>query len=139
MNVQDIMTGGGAAFIVLTMIQISPVQINPWSWILSAIGRAANSELIAKVDALSDDIANMKRIEDERESVRIRMAILDFCEELYKDERHSKERFDQILQYITDYRKYCNDHPSFPNEKAQLSIAHIEAVYKRRLDKHDFL
>lgn len=139
MSFNEICTGGGVVVIVMTIIQLSPIKIDPWSWAARMVGRAVNGDVIMKMDQLAEDIQTMKQIEDEREAIRIRLEILKFCEELYKDEKHSKERFDQILQYITEYQKYCDEHPEFPNEKAVLSIAYIEDVYHKRLEKHDFL
>ena len=54
MNIQDIqqniLAGGGTLFLLMTLVQISPIKINPWSAIervikkfLSAIGAIINS------------------------------------------------------------------------------------------------
>ena len=38
----------------LTVLQVAPIKINPWTWIARAIGRAINAEVIAKVDKLEN-------------------------------------------------------------------------------------
>ena len=67
------------------------------------------------------------------------MRILRFADEILQGELHSREHFDEVLEDITEYNRYCARHPEFPNDKATLSIAHIERVYRARLEKNDFL
>ena len=44
MTIQEILAGGGGALLVLmTLVQIAPVKINPWSAIAKALGRAINA------------------------------------------------------------------------------------------------
>ena len=44
MDIRDILLGGGGVTVVLlSLIQIAPVQLNPWSWIAKRIGRAINA------------------------------------------------------------------------------------------------
>ena len=46
MDIRDILLGGGGVTVVLlSLIQIAPVQLNPWSWIAKRIGRAINAEV----------------------------------------------------------------------------------------------
>ena len=53
MTIHDLITGGGGALLVLTsLLQISPIPINPWSVVARAFGRAINGELYKKVDAV---------------------------------------------------------------------------------------
>ena len=37
--------GGGLLLIALTVVQLVPIKINPWSWIAKTIGRAVNAEI----------------------------------------------------------------------------------------------
>ena len=53
--------------------------------------------------------------------------------------RHSKEMFDQINEDIDAYRKYCDKHPEYKNNKAVMAIGNIEKVYGMCLEQHDFL
>lgn len=139
MSIQDILTGGGAAFVIMTLIQIMPIKVNPWSAIAKAIGRSINCEVIAKVEKLSNDLQEVKDTEDERAAVDARVRILHFGDELYRNVRHSKEHFDQILSDITKYERYCREHPEFENDKAVITVQNIKAIYQRCLEEHDFL
>ncbi len=44
MSIQEIlMNGGGALVILLTLVQIAPIKVNPWSALAKWLGRAINA------------------------------------------------------------------------------------------------
>lgn len=133
------MYGGGILLILLTLIQIAPIKINPWSWIGRCIGRAINSEVLEKVEALSQDVKNNKEDDDEKWVSLSRSHILRFGDELRRGVDHSKEHFDQILEDISKYEHYCYTHPEFPNGKAIATIQQIKKTYQKCLDENKFL
>ena len=133
MNVQELLAGGGGLLLVLmTLMQIAPVKINPWSWLARAIGRAVNAEVIKKLD---DHIT----MDDRRTADGHRARILHFNNELLRDIGHTQEEFFEVLAEIDAYEDYCREHPDYPNNRAVLAIENIQEVYKERLKKHDFL
>ena len=140
MNIKELLTsGGGALLILLTLIQIAPVKINPWSWLAKNIGKAINGEVVEKVDNLSTDIRNLRDECEEREATACRTRILRFGDEILHDVRHSKEHFDQILIDITAYENYCASHPDFRNNVAVATIKRINQVYAWCIRDNDFL
>lgn len=140
MNIKELLTsGGGALLILITLIQIAPVKINPWSWLAKNIGKAINGEVVEKVDNLSTDIRNLRDECEEREATACRTRILRFGDEILHDVRHSKEHFDQILIDITAYENYCASHPDFRNNVAVATIKRINQVYARCIRDNDFL
>lgn len=47
MTIAQLLTsGGGALLILLTLIQIAPIKINPWTALARAIGRAINKDVL---------------------------------------------------------------------------------------------
>ena len=140
MNIKELLTsGGGALLILLTLIQIAPVNINPWSWLAKNIGKAINGEVVEKVDNLSTDIRNLRDECEEREATACRTRILRFGDEILHDVRHSKEHFDQILIDITAYENYCASHPDFRNNVAVATIKRINQVYAQCISSNNFL
>ena len=84
-------------FVVLaSILEVSKIKINPWSW----IGSVLNKEVVAKVDKIEKDIADVKKKVGESDAVNSRYRILRFDDELLHDVKHSKEHFDQILHDI---------------------------------------
>lgn len=133
MDIQKLLTeGGGLLLAIMTLVQIAPVKINPWSWLARAVGRAINAEVIKKLD---DHIT----MDDRRTADGHRARILHFNNELLRDIGHTQEEFFEVLAEIDAYEEYCRDHPEYPNNRAVLAIENIREVYKDRLKKHDFL
>ena len=129
----------GVLIILAGMIKIPKVEINFWGWLGRAIGKAINGEVLERVDILKKDLDDFKK-ESELERVRqARQRILRFNDEILFDKRHSKEHFDEILEDITLYEKYCREHKEYENNKAILAIATIKEVYQDCMDTHDFL
>lgn len=110
---------------LLSCIQIAPIKINPWSKIARAIGRAFNGDVM---DRLEEYEANNNRYK-----------ILRFDDEIRHDVLHTKEHFDQILDDITEYERYCVDHPKYKNNKASLAIDNIRHTYAKCGTEHTFL
>lgn len=129
----------GGLVVLLTLIQIAPIKINPWTRIGRWIGRIINGEVLEKVDALCTDVKNNKADDDEQWVSLSRYHILRFGDELRRGLGHSKEQFDQILDDISKYEHYCDTHPEFPNGKAIATIEQIKKTYKKCMEKNDFL
>lgn len=121
------------------LIQLSPIQINPWTWLFRSLGRAINGELIEKVDKLDKRINQMEEHDAEREAKSARIRILRFGDECQQQIKHSQEHFDQIIDDIDSYETYCSEHPNFKNNKAVMTIANIKETYRRRVAANDFL
>lgn len=134
-----LMYGGGGAAVLMTLVQISPIKLNPWSWLGRCIGRAINGEVLEKVDALSKDVANNKADDDEQWASLSRTHILRFGDELLHGVAHSKEHFDQIMRDISKYETYCDTHPNYLNGVAHATIQQIKKTYQKCLDENNFL
>ena len=133
MSIQEILaSGGGVLVVVMTLVQIAPVTLNPWSWLARSIGRAVNAEVIKKLDAHIT-------MDDRRTADGHRARILHFNNELLRDIDHTKEEFREVLAEIDAYELYCREHPEYPNNRAVLAIKNIQEVYMERLKRHDFL
>ena len=117
MTITELLSGGGGIvgllLVLLTLVQIAPIKVNPWT----AIGKA--------VDARNADMH--------------RAAILRFNNELLRDIPHTREEFFEVLSEIDFYEQYCDTHKEYINNRATHAAANIKRVYDDRLIKHDFL
>ena len=133
MSIQEVLAGGGGLLLVLmTLVQIAPVKVNPWSWLARSIGKAINAEITEKLEAHIT-------MDDRRTADAHRARVLHFNNELLRDIPHTKEEFIEVLAEIDAYEKYCREHPDYPNNRAVLAIENIRETYRERLKKHDFL
>lgn len=129
----------GFTVILAGMIKIPPLEINFWGWLGKQVGRAINGELEEKIDKLTDDLESFKNQEELENMRQARQRVLRFSDEILFDQKHSKEHFDEILEDIDLYEKYCHEHEDYENNRAELAVASIREIYKECLKDHSFL
>lgn len=168
MTLQEIFTsliGNGGfwaacVFVVLTLIEVTPIKLNPWSWFGKIVGQAFTGEVMKEMGVLKQDmgavknevgnikdevqdikkdVADIREEAKEREATSRRTRILEFGDEILHGVNYSKEHFDQILLDVTSYENYCAEHPRYMNSVAEATIKHIKKVYQQCLDNDGFL
>lgn len=157
MNLNDFLNNlnlGNLSFIVimvLSLVEISPIKINPWSVLIKCIAKLLGivdlkTEIVQvrdRMDELEKKIDQMKISEEEKEQLKEALAarrrILRFNDELLLKIKHSKEMFNDILKDITDYDNYCRTHPDFVNQRAVFAEQNVGKAYKKCMEENDFL
>lgn len=138
-EIKEIFTaGGGALVLLLTIVQISPIKINPWSRLAKFIGHALNSEVLEQQKATQKKLDDHIATDDERNANSLRTQILRYNRELLEDRKHTLEDFIEILAVIDEYEEYCRNHEEYRNNRCVHAVANIKRVYDERLVKHDF-
>lgn len=130
---------GGGLFIILTLIQIAPIKINPWTWIIRKFGDALSHNTIAKVDNLIKKVDLLEKDISQDRAQNARSRILRFGDELRLKQKHSKDMFDSTLIDIDIYEKYCTKHSEFANNVTLATIAIIKDTYQECLINNNFL
>lgn len=128
-----------AVFGGMTLIQWSPIKIDPWKWLFGWIGRAINGEVLERVGKMDVRLEKLEGKVDESEAKAARVRILRFGDEVLHGKLHSKEHFDQVLLDIVEYEQYCDDHKDFQNGVTPATSKHIKKIYAERLENNDFL
>ena len=137
--IDTVLSSGGILLIAMTLIQIAPIKINPWSYIAKKLGKAINGEVIEKVDKLGKDLKDLRNECDVREANNCRYQILRFGDEILHGVPHSKEHYDNILIEINTYENYCANHPEYLNNVAVATIKYIKDMYQKHLEDNSFL
>lgn len=121
---------------VLSLIQIAPIKINPWSkvgkWIVDKVSGEVMQEIKtvrADVEKMQEELEDVSEEVDKSNARQSRVRILRFDDELLRKDKHTKDHFRQIIEDIDVYEDYCNRHPGFRNGVAIHAIAHIKTVY----------
>ena len=109
-------------FLALSLIEISPIKINPWS----ALARWLKNQL--NLDIIEEDLMDSRRTR-----------IIRFDDELIEKREHRKDMFDAILVDCDKYEKYCKSHHGYVNSVADDSIHHIKEVYAELKREDAFL
>lgn len=126
MTLKEILgTSGGILFVLSVLVQIAPIELNPWSALARYIGHALNSEVLETIE--------------KNEAKTARYRIIRFNDEIRHDVRHTEEHFSQIIDDIRTYENYCNSHPNFPNGKAVLSVSNIKKIYEKCISEDLFI
>ena len=147
MSFDKIIAGsGGLLLVVLTLIQVAPIKVNPWTAIARTVGRAINKDVLDGLAEVKDDQKETRRVlddhikvDDTRNADAHRARILQFNNELLRDIPHTREDFIEVLAEIDFYERFCEEHPDYKNNRCTHAIANIGRVYDDRLRKHDFL
>lgn len=142
---------------VMSILEVTPVKINPWRWLRKkignffgrigqAIGKALNGEVIAELSGIKDRLTELEQHDQRQDKDRgedkaldARRRILQFADEIRRKVRHSEEHFNNAFEDIDYYKTYCHEHTEFENDKARISIKIIEETYERCTREDDFL
>lgn len=91
------------------------------------------------IDKLKDSFTRFEGEESEKDAMGARRRILRFNDELLREERHSKEYFDDILEDLKIYDDYVKSHPSYINGRTEMAEKNIRRCYELCMEKHSFL
>ena len=139
-------SGSGLLFLVLSLVEIAPIKVNPWSAAARWLGSIVNRDVLDRLDEIGrvqrdtqQRLDDHIHVDDERAADMHRAKILRFNNELLRDIPHTREEFIEILAEIDGYEAFCRSHPDYQNNRAIHAIANIGRTYDERLQKHDFL
>lgn len=140
-------TGVVVLLVSSLLLEFSQTKIRPWSWIIKKFGKIANAEVEQRLGVIESDIKALKDRNDkqdeknaERDAIAARREILKFSDELRIGVvLHSKESFEQVLQDIDNYDRYCREHPDFKNSRTLSATKKIMSEYEHREATNDFL
>lgn len=150
-EIKELILGNGGfwfcvLFIVLSLVEIAPIKINPWTWLAERISKAFNGEVMKEIGNLSkeikdvkQDVADIREEAKEREATNRRTRILEFGDEILHEVDYSKEHWDNVLMDISAYENYCDEHPRYMNNVAKATIRHIKHMYDKHLEEDSFL
>lgn len=139
MDMNGIAKAGGLVMVCMTLIQIAPIKIDPWTWLARRIGRAINGEVLERMDRVEKTIADFKAERYEHDAKSARAQILRFGDEILHGVKHSKEHFDECLRDCDMYEAYCKDHPDFANGVAAQTIRLVRGTYQTCMEEKSFL
>ena len=120
----------GLVILLLSMVEISPIKISPWSWVGGLIGK------LLGIKSVSDKVDAIEKKVDENQATTIRVRILRYVDEVQNNVSHSKDSWNQVMDDIRRYEIYTEEHPEFKNNITVASINFLKKTYEGLLDKH---
>ena len=114
-----------------------------WGFIQFLVQRKDNKsdcskKIIEMIQKLDEKIDGLDGELSEHRAIACRVRIIKFMDEILEGWSHSHDSYIQVMQDITNYLRYCAEHPEFKNHQTEASIEHIKADYQERLEKNDF-
>ena len=118
-----------AAFCVF--FEIAPIKLHPISFVLGWLGKKLTGDI-------RKDLADLRKDVDMQRIANIRTLVLDFSNSCLNGRKHTKEEFDHIIEENKTYKKLIQDN-KIENEVYSEAMSYILRIYRKRLDKRDFL
>lgn len=91
---------------LMTLIQITPIKLNPWDKLFKWIGNKLNADIKKDLDSVKKDLDEHIKSSNIKDLRDTRMHILEFCNSCMNGQRHTKEQFDFMIMQCDDYEKY---------------------------------
>ena len=127
------------------VVQISPIKWNPWSSLLTWIGKMLTKNVMTEIEGIKSDLADVKaeqkrqeKESDENEMDRIRSEVLDFANSCRLRRRHTKEEFDHIFALNDKYQQLL-EKTGQQNGRFEDAYEYIRVLYRRCMEQNDFL
>lgn len=131
--------------ILCTIVQVAPIKINPWDFLLGWVGERFNSGINKRINEVDNRVNNLeKSIDSHIEKCDIddwkkkRNYIIKFVNEGVNGARHTKEAFENIIALCDEYEEYVKQHPNVHNGVINDSMYAIRTRYQEHLIKADF-
>ena len=143
----SVMAGsGGLIAVIMSVIQVSKIEINPWTYVATHLGNALNAGVMNEIKDIKDEQEKTRKKLDEhieeseeRKTDTYRSRILRFNNELVRKLGHTEEDYNEILEIIDRYEDYCRTHPGYKNNKCAHAIKNVERMYDEMLRTNGFL
>ncbi len=115
----------------ITLVEVVPIKLNPWSWFFRTIGNMMLGEF-------KKDMLTFKREQEAKNANDMRWAIINFANSCRRGELHSKDAWRHVLNQLSEYEGYTKDH-GITNGVVDAESEYLHALYKERCIKNDFI
>lgn len=115
----------------VTVVEIIPIKINPWSRIFHWVGNAMLGEF-------KNEMRTFKQEQEKKNADDMRWAIINFANNCRRGEKNSKDAWRHVLSQIEEYHSYTEDH-DIVNGVVDADSEYLRELYKDRCRKNDFV
>ncbi len=114
--------------ILLSLVQISPLKLNPWDSILGWLGKKLNGAAEKRLEELQKQVRDMW-INTHRQS------ILTFARECRGDIPHDAEEWNHILSIADEYEVFCKKN-TVSNGVVKADTEYVRGLYQQLSREH---
>ena len=131
-NIKQLLTNPGVVILgTVTLIQIAPIKINPWSWLGKKVSNFIYGEIRDDIKAVRNEVTEMK-IQNWRWNV------LDFANSCKNGRRHTLDEWKHAIAQLADYENYIESN-NLINGVFEEDARYLREEYQRHCRENDFL
>lgn len=125
-------------FGAITLFEIVPIKINPWSSLFKWIGKLINGELKEQLSDLSSDVSELKSDFEMKKAEDMRWEILEFANTCRIGNEHSKDEWRHVMNQVSEYEEYT-ERKGITNGVIEEDTRFLRELYHERNLRNDFL
>ena len=114
----------------MTIFEIVPIKISPWTALLRWIGDVVNGDL-------RRELSELKRDFEETKAQDKRWRILDFARSCREGRQHSREEWKHVISELAEYEDYT-ERKHIKNGVIEEDAKYLRELYHDRLKNNDF-
>lgn len=130
---------------VCSLIEITPIKINPWARLLCWVGGFLNIEVVSRIKDLENRIQeieknqkNFQKHQNQKWADDCRWNILDFADSCKLKRRHTKETWEHVMSQLHEYEEFC-DINSIDNDRITEETKYLRKLYADIVHTNDWL
>ena len=128
----DFVTQPGVVLIgAITLIEVTPIKLNPWKWLFTIIGNLLYGDM-------RKDIKELKRDFEETKAQDKRWHILNFANNCRNGKLHSREEWNHVISELAEYEAYT-EAKDITNGVIEENSKYLRALYQERIKRNDFI
>ena len=116
---------------VVTVIEIVPIKINPWTAALKWIGDRVNGDL-------RKEVTELKREFELKNASDMRWDILNFANACRNGREHCREEWNHVIDQIKSYETYVEE-KEIDNGVMEEATKYLRRLYHELIEKNGFL
>ena len=123
------------------VVALITAAVTLFGTILTTITTAISNrkKTVRKIDNVEMKLDSHIKEEEWANAKQCRIRILRFNDELCRGTNFSENHYEDILEDIDAYEKFCNEHRDYHNGKGHIAMENIRRSYQEHMIKHDFL
>lgn len=115
----------------ITLIQITPIKINPWTWLRKKTSDLIYGELRKDIQTIQEEITEMK-------VQNWRWNVLDFANSCKNGRRHTQDEWKHAISQLAEYERYIKRNEII-NGVFDEDARYLREEYQERCRNNDFL
>ena len=131
-NLKEWLANPGVVILgAVTLIQIAPIKINPWSWLRSKLSDLIYGEVRKDIQSVQDEITEMK-------VQNWRWNVLDFANSCKNNRRHTLDEWKHTISQLAEYERYI-ERNEITNGVFEEDARYLREQYQEHCRMNDFL